>query len=198
MPRRCCVPGCKSNYDSVLKQSKKVISTFSFPKDQHRIVKWTKAIPRKDWIPTKNSVVCANHFIDDHIIRFETFTTPNGDIKKVPLKYPKLKESAVPSIFNNLPKYLSLSQEKNTRKDPELRRKMNLQRCEEEIDNFLQEDMIRDYEHFINNFKSKLNIFPWEIKEVEKFMSHFIVLCFIIVSYLCLLFVTFFHKTGSV
>ncbi|CAH1997190.1 unnamed protein product [Acanthoscelides obtectus] len=97
MPRRCCVPGCKGNYDTTLK-AEDPVSTFSFPKEQELLEKWIRAIPRKDWIPTKSSAVCANHFCDSDIVRFSEFTLPNGQINKIPLKYPKLNQNAVPII----------------------------------------------------------------------------------------------------
>lgn len=121
MPRRCSIPGCNSNYDSALKESNKCESTFAFPRDKHKFEEWLKAIPRKNWIPSKSSVVCAKHFYDFDIIRYHEFTLPSGENKKVPLKYPKLSESAIPRKFKDLPKYLS-SEPAKKRVNPEERR----------------------------------------------------------------------------
>ncbi|CAH1961807.1 unnamed protein product [Acanthoscelides obtectus] len=161
MPRRCCVPGCKGNYDTTLK-AEDPVSTFSFPKEQELLEKWIRAIPRKDWIPTKSSAVCANHFCDSDIVRFSEFTLPNGQINKIPLKYPKLNQNAVPSKFCNLPKYLSL-ETKAKRTDPEKRREAIIQRQEEEIENFLKTDIISSFSDLKENFEKQC-ISNWEYK----------------------------------
>ncbi|CAH1971001.1 unnamed protein product [Acanthoscelides obtectus] len=153
MPRRCCVPGCKGNYDTTLK-AEDPVSTFSFPKEQELLEKWIRAIPRKDWIPTKSSAVCANHFCDSDIVRFSEFTLPNGQINKIPLKYPKLNQNAVPSKFCNLPKYLSL-ETKAKRTDPEKRREAIIQRQEEGIENFLKTDIISSFSDLKENFEKQ-------------------------------------------
>lgn len=167
MPRRCSIPGCNSNYDSVLKGSNKCESTFAFPKDKNKCEKWLKAIPRKDWTPTKCSVVCAKHFHDSDIIRYHEFTLPSGENKKILLKYPKLSESAIPRQFDNLPKYLSSAPAKK-RTNPEERRETILHREEQIIEDFLHNDIITDFDDLANNFKTKLEIQSWEAKIVTK------------------------------
>eukprot|EP00102_Acyrthosiphon_pisum_P006714 XP_003240276.1 PREDICTED: THAP domain-containing protein 2-like [Acyrthosiphon pisum] len=115
MPRSCCVVGCKTGYKS--NHSTIKVSTFSFPTDENLKKKWINKIPRKDLIATKNSVVCASHFTDEQIIR--TWTSGVGDKQVcINLKYPKLKEDAIPCIFPG-PKYLSNPQTK--RKSPRKR-----------------------------------------------------------------------------
>lgn len=46
---KCCVPNCKGNYDAENK-----VSVFSFPKDDFLRTAWLHAIPRKDFVWTKN------------------------------------------------------------------------------------------------------------------------------------------------
>ena len=47
MGYKCCVPGCKSNYDSVSKDgNQKSVSTFGFPKDEQIRQPWIRNIPR--------------------------------------------------------------------------------------------------------------------------------------------------------
>ena len=53
MGYKCCVPGCRSNYD---KENTKY-SCFSFPKDKQLREKWLSAIPRKDFSPTEYTKV---------------------------------------------------------------------------------------------------------------------------------------------
>lgn len=164
MPRRCCIPGCKVNYDSTLKETGKCESTFAFPKDPEQVEKWLKAIPRKDWQPSNSSVVCSNHFCNSDILRYHEFSLPSGEVKKVPLKYPKLSKDAVPRFFKNLPKYLSNTKVQN-RSDPEKRRETISQREEEVIETFLKSDMISDFKDLKDNFMKEIStILPWEVK----------------------------------
>nr|CAH7766116.1 unnamed protein product [Callosobruchus chinensis] len=102
-------------------------TTFSFLKCPQRLVRWLNAIPRKNWTPSKSSVVCAKHFSERD--------------KKVPLAYPKLCERAIPRNFPNLPKYLS-SDPPRTWADQEKRRE-NLLQCDKKVlEFFLIEDKL--------------------------------------------------------
>jgi hypothetical protein len=117
MPRRCCVPGCKSNYDSTLEGCAPV-STFGFPKDPKRRELWLRAIPRKDWIPSSASAVCVLHFEESDVIKTQKFKNVNGVVENIPLAFPKLCDDAVPRMFENLPVYLM--KEKGTpRREPD-------------------------------------------------------------------------------
>lgn len=127
MPARCCITGCKSNYDSVV-ITEGVKSVFSFPKDDGLRQKWLKAIPRKEWIPSKYSVVCELHFNSGDVIKLDKYLLPDGTFEMIACK-PKLKENAIPAIFPNLPKYLS-KEKPIVRKDPECRRQNQIQRNE--------------------------------------------------------------------
>nr|CAI5864666.1 unnamed protein product [Callosobruchus analis] len=102
MSRTCCVPGCKSDYNSTLNAGASVSSQrIIFEKN-----KWLKAILRDDWFPSKYSVVCALHFLKHDIIREDIYQLPDGSVKNVPIKI-SLKSGSFPSIFPNLPKYIS-------------------------------------------------------------------------------------------
>ncbi|XP_022171020.1 uncharacterized protein LOC111034219, partial [Myzus persicae] len=101
-----CQTGYKSNDEKV--------STFSFPKNEEMQNKWIKAIPRKDFIVSKNAAICAKHFTADQIIT--KWTSGVGEQKVVVnLKIPKLQKNAIPCLFPG-PKYLSNPQKK--RKSP--------------------------------------------------------------------------------
>lgn len=83
---------CKSNYDS--EKCESLVSVFYFPKDEDRKKKWVKFVHRKDWTPTKNSVICIKHFHEKYIDR----------------SYPRLrlKPDAVPSKQSeDVPHYLN-------------------------------------------------------------------------------------------
>lgn len=52
MPFKCSVPNCRGNYDEFNK-----VHVFSFPADIDLKMAWEKAIPRKNFVYTKNSKV---------------------------------------------------------------------------------------------------------------------------------------------
>ncbi|CAG9773624.1 unnamed protein product [Ceutorhynchus assimilis] len=65
MPRKCCVLGCRSNYDGTSEK----VSVFQFPIDKDLKDKWLEAINRKDYVPSKYAGVCQKHFIEDEVVR---------------------------------------------------------------------------------------------------------------------------------
>ena len=82
--RKCCVTGCRSNYDSTDK-----VAVFRLPKNKDERERWMKAIPRDNIPDNVNTVVCIKHFPDG----FETVSV-KGRLR--PKKDP----------FSNLPKSL--------------------------------------------------------------------------------------------
>ena len=87
MPRKCCVTGCKSNYDSVGENTK----TFRSPLDFEERQRWLKSIPRDNIPDERDTVVGVKHF---------------------PLHFPVIKVKGrerprdPPSIFDDIPKSL--------------------------------------------------------------------------------------------
>jgi len=68
---------------------------------------WSRAIPRADRKLTHNDWVCSDHFYEADIERyFEYLVVGDLVIKGEKRKKPKLKDGAVPSIFNG-PAYLN-------------------------------------------------------------------------------------------
>ena len=63
MVKKCCVTGCRSNYDPTDK-----VSVFRLPKDKDARERWMKAIPRDnidlDLPDSANNVVCIQHIPD--------------------------------------------------------------------------------------------------------------------------------------
>ncbi|XP_039275991.1 uncharacterized protein LOC111051552 [Nilaparvata lugens] len=103
MPYTCCVPCCRGNYDAEHK-----VAVFSFPKDENLKRLWIRSIPRKDYSYTSSSRVCEKHFSIDEIQRFTSaYDEKTGKIVTAPLKFPRLKPDAVPTIFPGCPKYMS-------------------------------------------------------------------------------------------
>lgn len=160
MPRTCCVPSCKSNYKSTLPQT---VSTFSFPKETEMKNKWLNAIPRKDWQPSKYACVCALHF---HKSDFVSSSSS---------KNPKLACDAVPSIFPNLPHYLS-TPEVSERKNPNVRRQQVIMRQQEISNNFLEADIINNFTIFLKEFESKLSLDGWHFFKSNSKIT-FYILC---------------------
>nr|CAI5852053.1 unnamed protein product [Callosobruchus analis] len=162
MPRLCCVPRCKSNYKSTLKMEA-LQTTFSFPKEANLRMRWLKAIHRDNYTVTKNSVVCCKHFDEDEITRHEVFKDKDGTSQGYPLARLKLKEGSVPHIFENLPKYMSVSIPK-VRRDPQQRKEDCLQRKDKQIENFLNSDLIADFDTFKEHVQHKVVFKNWSLK----------------------------------
>jgi len=62
MPNACAAPNCYVGYEKISDENKKV-SRFHFPLDIDLRTRWINAVPRKDWSPSKNSVLCEKHFL---------------------------------------------------------------------------------------------------------------------------------------
>ncbi|KAE9523023.1 hypothetical protein AGLY_016654 [Aphis glycines] len=88
-----CTSGYKSNTEKV--------HQFCVPKNEDIRMKWAKAIPRQDLVFTKNTYVCAKHFIENDIIKFWS----SGAVK-ISYKQRRFVEGVIPTIFYG-PSYLS-------------------------------------------------------------------------------------------
>lgn len=88
MPYKCCIVNCRSNYDDGEKEA-----VFSFPDEEKEFdlrQRWVKFVNRKDWSPTKTSVICRKHFEPRYV--------KTGDKG---LRHRLVKESKpVPTIFD--------------------------------------------------------------------------------------------------
>ncbi|XP_067126884.1 uncharacterized protein [Centruroides vittatus] len=99
--RHCFVPGCKTGNNVKEKRT-----LFSAPKDEELRKKWSKLIPRGDKIFDEYCCVCELHF-DEQFIERKFKHIINGEEVTIPRDRPKLVSDAIPTIFPNLPKYLS-------------------------------------------------------------------------------------------
>lgn len=105
MVNTCVVFGCKSGYSSQIEK----VSCFSFPFDKPDLLKsWVKFVNRKNWSPTKNSVICVKHFEEKYIkdgqrkkLRWENQPVPTIHTDKE-LKRPSVLPS--PGIIRKKPK----------------------------------------------------------------------------------------------
>ena len=62
MPEKCCVYGCKANYDSEKNRGLPSVSVFRFPDNESDKQSWIDVIPNEDLRVTKRSVVCERHW----------------------------------------------------------------------------------------------------------------------------------------
>nr|CAI5862419.1 unnamed protein product [Callosobruchus analis] len=157
MPRLCCVPRCKSNYKSTLKMEA-LQTTFSFPKEANLRMRWLKAIHRDNY-----TLYVANILTKMKLRGMRFFKDKDGTSQEYPLARPKLKEGFVPHIFENLPKYMSVSIPK-VRRDLEQRKEDCLQRKAKQIENFLNSDLIADFDTFKEHVQHKIVFKNWSFK----------------------------------
>ena len=104
-----------------------------------------------DFSKVSKPVICIKHFREECIIRTEQFIV-DGEIKTFTRSYPKPKPDAVPSIFPNLPAYLTTA-------GPTCRRL-----CDVESDNFKKAvaESLEDYRQYeeqnaLNNLRDAFN-----------------------------------------
>ena len=117
MVNKCTAYGCtsgyyfyKKNHDPNITDATEKITFHSFPfKNQDLFDKWIRAISRDNFVPSKWSRLCSLHFHPTDFV--ENHTDSNLKRKRIhkagKLAKRYLKEDAVPSIFQNAPKYLS-------------------------------------------------------------------------------------------
>ncbi|XP_040073275.1 uncharacterized protein LOC120845796 [Ixodes scapularis] len=115
----CFAPGCTSGYVSS-RQSDRRVSLFAAPKDPERFEAWQRAIPRADKTLDARSVLCDLHFDEQFIVRVFTHVI-NGQTVTIPRDRPVLTSDAIPTIFPNVPSYLS--------KKPPQKRKSKTSSC---------------------------------------------------------------------
>ncbi|KAH8010170.1 hypothetical protein HPB51_025605 [Rhipicephalus microplus] len=101
----CFAPGCSSGYVTARKSGRQV-SLFSVPKDPERFKVWQRAVPRADKPLEATSVLCELHFDEQYLVRFFTHTI-NGETVRIPRDRPKLTDNAIPTVYPNVPAYLS-------------------------------------------------------------------------------------------
>lgn len=98
MPAKCCVPNCKTVYSSNYKENadaaKECLILFS-TSNKELLAKWSKAVPREDYVVTKHSKVCIKIFEDTDLLKRYT-NYVHGKPIFTPYKRFRLKPDAVP------------------------------------------------------------------------------------------------------
>ncbi|GAU99926.1 hypothetical protein RvY_10860-2 [Ramazzottius varieornatus] len=97
----CVIPGCPTRS---LKYDGPKVSAFDCPKGARDT--WLKIIPRNGTARLNRIVVCERHFEPDCIRRDSHDMDDDGNIIMVPLKVPKLKPAALPTIFPDNPDFV--------------------------------------------------------------------------------------------
>jgi hypothetical protein len=155
MPNQCCVPQCKSGYASE-RSERGTISFHRFPTDKDLYKAWLRKIPRKDFTPSANSRVCSRHFHESDFIKERTDANPQRKLIRGEKVRAILSHTAVPSVFKNLPSYFSFNpqvQRASTSTAAE-RMAMDVERHEEEIRLFFEEDKIGSLKGLVESLKN--------------------------------------------
>ena len=170
MPNKCCVFGCRSNYN---KQNE--ASSFKFPKDDAMREKWLRSINRKDFTPTTHSVVCIKHFAEQFIIREDRMTRDDGTVIVALRSRPALTTDAYPSLFPNQPSYLS-KEPPPKRISPDERHERIAARSEECFENWMEQDMIESFQSFCDDYM-KHNTSTWLVITKSEYTAFLKVNC---------------------
>ncbi|KAG8253060.1 hypothetical protein J6590_042870 [Homalodisca vitripennis] len=120
-------------------------------KDPETFRTWLRAIHRDSYEVTSNSRVCIKHFDERYIIKEDTVTRPDGTILTVKRDRLKLRNDAVPTIFENLPNYIGKDLPAE-RKDPEGRRREAEERHQKQIQEEERRDTIDSFSCLTNNY----------------------------------------------
>ncbi|XP_077520288.1 uncharacterized protein LOC144130155 [Amblyomma americanum] len=98
----CFVPGCTTGY----KSCKMKLSLSGVPKDEELFLKWQRNISQADKTLERNAAVCELHFDAQFVSRhFEHVI--QGQLVRIDQSRPVLSPDAIPTVFPNVPKYLS-------------------------------------------------------------------------------------------
>ncbi|XP_069670973.1 uncharacterized protein [Periplaneta americana] len=148
MPTKCCVPRCRSNYNTT---TDGYVTVYSFPRDPDRREQWLRAIHRDNFQPGATSAVCIKHFSEEHIVREDRAVRSDGSVLILRREIPKLTDDAVPSKFPNQPSYMS-SIYKQKCEGLQERRKEEETEDEDAFRKWVTDDVISDF----NMFKSRI------------------------------------------
>ena len=156
MPRKCSIIGCRGNYNKRKGETDdNKVSVFRFPKDTQRRAEWLRKIPQGnlhlDEI-TDDMVICEKHFDPRFVIRDWIGHRPDGSTFTFPRDAPCLTDDAMPTLFPNVPSYLS-SAVPQKRKNPDDRRADLDARDNAMFRSWLDEDIV----HSFDDFKSQLS-----------------------------------------
>jgi hypothetical protein len=128
---------------------------FRFPRDAKRLDLWKRKIPRENLVVSQHTRICIQHFEERFINRYFEYRGADGLLHRDPRDVPVLTDDAYPTIFSNLPEYLS-EKLPVQRKDPDKRRREIDDRSEAAVEIFLTADLITDYEVFKSEIAERI------------------------------------------
>ena len=167
MVNSCIAPGCHSGYKATKATSHEEIavgdkddpgdtlSYHKFPTDPELLGQWLHAIPRKDWQPSSNARVCSKHFRPEDYQEKSVDTNEwrKSKMEKASLARRKLKPGAIPSIFPNLPHYLSkaMPKERKTSATASKRWEKEEEVLQKKIEDFTIADQLQSFQALDEN-----------------------------------------------
>jgi len=160
MPNKCAAYGCKSGYSKTEVQTDEQVSFHAFPLSNKELCdKWIRANPRKDYVPSKHSKLCSLHFkpTDFVEVRRDTNKQRMKGYADNQLVRRYLKDDVVPSVFSNLPSYLTSTQRtprSSVRATASSRRHQEMKQFENLEETFMAEDNISQLD--LNEVHDKL------------------------------------------
>ena len=109
MVNKCSVTGCLTGYATGERKS-----CFSFPENKELRRKWIYFVNRQSWEPTKNSVICINHF-EEKFVKFGKRCTLKWELKPVPTIHPivegKVSNIRVPTLPRRSPRKRNIQED---------------------------------------------------------------------------------------
>ena len=148
MPNKCVAVGCHAKRNEN-------VTYHRFPLQNKELLSlWLKHVNRKDFIPTKHSVLCSYHFSESD---FSTTTKDTNNYRKQrrsrTLKKRCLKEGSVPSKFPNLPRYLSteVPKPRSGMATSSKRHERDVLAMETRSEDFIGSDKISCYDDLLSN-----------------------------------------------
>ena len=145
--------------------------------DQKLLQVWLKRLARKDFRPSKYSILCSLHFAsDDFIVKSNDLNNKRKRKREsTKLVRRRLKDDAVPSVFNGLPSYYIPKSElrRSGLSASSSRHENQASRLEERCETFLDYDKVENFEELIEKLPEELHRQKYLLhkRESEAFFS---------------------------
>ena len=128
-------------------------------------------IPRKDWLPTENCGLCEQHFVPSEYTteRFNDTNERRKNILGTVIK-PRLEPDAVPSVFPNLPSYLTKTKHKErSQKAPSCCRTKMEQEYREHVEKEkLNKNMVKTLNELFDKISKNSDLDNHDVSLVQK------------------------------